>query len=59
MKIFKYMIDWYRTGQLLIPQSLFDTISLVENLVCTANFQYLNFDTNQKNTNLSIGIYKY
>jgi hypothetical protein len=50
------MIDWYRTGQLLIPQSLFDTILLVENLVCTANFQYLKvFDKKQIKTDLNIG----
>ncbi len=56
MKMFKYMIDWYRTGQLLIPQSLFDTISIVENLACTASFQYLKvFDKKQIKTDLTIG----
>ena len=57
LKIFEYLIDWYRTGQLLIHQSLFDTISLVENLVCTADFQYTNFlDRNQDKNDFNIGI---
>ena len=56
LKIFKDLIDWYKTGQLLIPQILFDTISLVENLVCIGEFQYMKFfEKNQAKNDLNIG----